>query len=520
MKKILSLFLALPAACSFAQSPEDAVRLSFYTQNGTARNLATGGVMGSLGGDISATFVNPAGLGFYKTREIALTPGIFLNKQNTFYRDSSNSFKKNNFGVGPTGVIIGHSNRRNPSSSDAFALAITQTANFNNSIRYRSLNNFSSFGEMFAEEFAYHPEQYTIDEVLNTMSPMPYTAALGLFTYLIDTVTINGNTVVRAATENILDGGGAIMQDMNKVTRGGMYELALAGAHNEGDKWYMGGTIGMPIVDYRSEMTYSEFDTSASTSNGFKSFTYKNKFNSIGAGVNVKLGIIYRPEEYIRFGLALHSPSFIFMRDENYAELETNLESPSGVPERFTAKSLIFTNNQEGISKYVQQTAWRAILSGSYVFREVENVKKQRGFISADLEYVNHRSNRFRSDSEEPEEWEKEYYKSLNNVNKDIYKGAFNFRVGGELKFNVIMARLGFGYYGNPYKKIQNIEANRMVFSGGLGYRHKGMFIDLTYAHQVHKNADFPYRLQDRANTYAATKQNLGNVVATVGWKF
>lgn len=515
MKKILSLFLLIPATAVWAQSPEDAVRLSFYPQNGSARNMATGGVMGSLGGDITATFVNPAGLGFYKTREIALTPGLFLNKQHTLYRDSSNSFKKNNFGFGPSGVIIGQPKRYNASNSDAFAVAITQTANFNNTIRYRSLNNYSSFSEMFAEEFAYHPEHYSIDEVLNTMSPLPYTAALGFYTYLLDTVTINGNTVVRAAPENILDAGGAIIQDMNKVTSGGMYELALAGAHNEGDKWYVGGTIGIPIVDYRSNMTYSEYDTSSSNTNGFNYFTYKNKFSSIGAGVNLKLGVIYRPEEYIRFGLAVHSPSFIFMRDENYAELETDLGL--GVDK---SNSLQFTNQQPGISKYIQQTAWRAILSGSYVFREVENVKRQRGFISADIEYVNHRSNRFRSDSEEPEEWEKEYYKSLNNVNKDIYKGAFNFRIGGELKFNVIMARLGFGYYGNPYKKIQNIQASRMMLSGGLGYRHKGMFIDLTYAHQVHKNADFPYRLQDRANTYAATKQNLGNVVATVGWKF
>lgn len=515
MKKILFFLLIFPTAISFGQSPEDAVRLSFYPQNGTARNLATGAVMGSLGGDITASFVNPAGLGFYKTREVAITPGLFLNKQNTLYRDSSNSFKKNSFGLGPSGVIIGQANKYNPSNSSAFAVAVTQTANFNNTIRYRSLNNFSSFGEMFAEEFAYHPEQYSIDEVLNTMSPMPYTAALGLYTYLIDTVTINGNTVVRAAPENILDAGGAIMQDMYKKTTGGMYELALAGARNEGDKWYVGGTLGIPIVDYRSEMTYSEFDTSASTSNGFKYFTYRNKFNSMGAGVNLKLGVIYRPEEYIRFGLAVHSPSFIFMRDENWASLSTDLDMGMD-----SINSLTFTNYTPGISKYIQQTAWRAIVSGSYVFREVENVKRQRGFISADIEYVNHRSNRFRSDSEEPQDWEKEYYKSLNNVNKDIYKGAFNFRIGGELKFNVLMARLGFASYGNPYKKIQNIKANRMLLSGGLGYRHKGMFIDLTYVHQIHKNADFPYRLQDRQNTYAALKQNLGNVVATVGWKF
>ena len=81
------------------------------------------------------------------------------------------------------------------------------------------------------------------------------------------------------------------------------------------------------------------------------------------------------------------------------------------------------------------------------------------------------------------------------------------------------MARLGFAYYSNPYKDL-GFKANRAILSGGLGYRHKGVFIDLTYAHQFSKDANFPYRLEDRANTFATTRQNLGNVMATVGFKF
>lgn len=517
MKKLIYIFLLLPATQVFAQIPEDALRYSFYPQNGTARNLAIGGVMGSLGGDLTANYVNPAGLGFYKTREIVLTPAYLLNNQKATFRDEKTSEKKNNFGFGPTGVIIGQPNRYNPKNSSAFSFAVTQTANFNNRIHYKGLNNYSSFSESFAEEFS--KSGYTIDEVLNTLSPLPYTSALGLQTYLIDTATIGGQTVVRGASENILDAGQALQQEMLKTTSGGIYEIAISGAYNAGDKWYFGGSLGIPIINYKSNTVFTESDTSSNTTNGFKSFTYTDDFRTVGAGANLKLGIIYRPQEYIRFGLALHTPSFIFQKDEHTASLATNLETASGQPENFSASSLLFTNNQEGVSKYLQFTAWRAILSGSYVFREIENVKKQKGFISADIEYVNHRGNRFDSDNEEPTEDEKAYYKALNKVVKGMYKGAFNFRVGGELKFNIVMARLGFGYYGNPYKDA-GYKANRMVLSGGLGYRHKGMFVDLTYAHQINKDADFPYRLEDRANTYAATKQNLGNVVATVGWKF
>ena len=111
------------------------------------------------------------------------------------------------------------------------------------------------------------------------------------------------------------------------------------------------------------------------------------------------------------------------------------------------------------------------------------------------------------------------YFKAVNGVIDQQYKGNFNFRIGGELKFNVIMGRLGFAYYGNPYKDAA-VKATRMVLSGGLGYRNKGVFVDLTYVHAINKDVHFPYRLEDRANTYATVKQQKGNVALTVGFKF
>jgi hypothetical protein len=517
MKKYLLLIMLYPVAATFAQVPEDALRYSWYPQNGTARNLAVGGVMGSLGGDITANYVNPAGLGMYKTREIVLSPGFNLNKLKANYRDVSTAEKKNAFAFGPSGIIIGSVNRYHPKNSSAFSLSISQTANLSSVTHYKGLNNYSSFSEQLAEEFA--KSGRSIDEVLNTLSPMPYTSALGLQTYLIDTVSVAGTVQVRGAPENILDAGQALNQEMYKTTSGGIYEVALGGAFNKDDKLYFGGSIGIPIVSYKSDTRFTENDTSSNNKNGFRSFNYQDNFETTGGGVNVKLGAIYKPQESIRLGVALHTPTLFFLKDVHTASITTNLETPSGQPESFSASSNLFTNGQAGQTRYLQSSAWKAIISGSYVFREVENVKKQKGFISADIEYVNHRGSRFSSDAEVPTEDEKGYYKSLNNVIKNLYKGAFNFKVGGEVKFNIIMARLGFAYYTNPYKDAA-FKANRMLLSGGLGYRHQGVFVDLTYVYNITKDANFPYRLEDRANTFASTKQNLGNIMATIGWKF
>ena len=81
------------------------------------------------------------------------------------------------------------------------------------------------------------------------------------------------------------------------------------------------------------------------------------------------------------------------------------------------------------------------------------------------------------------------------------------------------MARLGFAYYTNPYAD-KALKANRMLLSGGLGYRHKGFFIDLTYVHSFNKDVDFAYRLADKNNTFATVKNQRGNIVASFGVKF
>ncbi len=514
MKKYL-LFISLFFSFQlFAQTPEDALRYSFIPQNGSARNMAIGGAMGSLGGDITTTFVNPAGLGFYKTNEFVLTPGFLLNNNQANFRTTANQNKKNNFGFGTSGWVWGYANRNNPNINNAVSFAVNQTANFTNSVQYTGLNNYSSFSEQFAEEFA--KSGYSINQVLNVNSPLPYTSAVALNTYLIDTIKVNGAYQVKGAPEYILDAGQALRQQMIHNTSGGITELALGFARNNDGKWLLGGTFGLPIINYTSNTNFIESDTSKNTNNHFNQFEYNDNFTTKGWGANLKLGIIFRPQESIRLGLAIHSPTIMFLTDTRTATLSTKLESPIG---NFSETSNTFTNGQPGQSKYYQTSPFKAILSASYIFKEVADTKKQKGFITADLEYVRHKDSRFTTENATPTDAEKAYYTQLNSVIKEDYKSTLNFKIGGELKFNTIMARLGFAYYGNPYTSAPE-KINRMLLSGGLGYRNKGMFIDLTYVYGITKNIDFPYRLQDRANTYAVLKQHQGDIVATVGFKF
>lgn len=513
--KIIILFSSLLLCSSLsAQVPEDALRYSWLTHNGTARNMATGGVMGSLGGDISAIYSNPAGIGFFKTNEVLITPGVLLNHNKINYRDSGSVSDKNSFRFGPSGVIIALTDKYETHQSAALSFAINQTASFNNSYRYSAYNNYSSFSEQFAEELS--NSHLPLSTILNTNSPLPYSGAQAFYTYLVDTITINNQLVFKAAPEYILDSGKALLQNFTKNTKGGMYELAAAYAHNFNDKWYFGGGIGIPLISYESNTVTTEKDTSAASSR-FNSFTYTDHFTTQGVGFNARLGVIFRPKDHFRVGFSFQTPTFMTLKDKRNTSLETALTSPTDI---IKINSDSFSIGQPGSYTYQQFSPWKAAISASYVFREVEDVTKQRGFVSLDIEYVNHHGSKFKSGSDSPTDDEKNYFKQLTSVVKDLYKGTFNFRLGGEVKFNTIMARLGVAYYGNPYKSWAPVKANKMFLSGGLGYRNKGFFVDLTYVQQVTKDFEIPYRLGDKFNTYASNKLTQGNVVATVGIKF
>jgi hypothetical protein len=157
------------------------------------------------------------------------------------------------------------------------------------------------------------------------------------------------------------------------------------------------------------------------------------------------------------------------------------------------------------------------LISASYLFHTVEDTKKQRGFITADVEYVSYGGARFFTSGNE-DQTGKDYYTSLNDIVKDYYKGAVNVRLGGELKFDPFAVRLGGAYYGSPYND-NTLKAHRIMAAGGIGFRKHGFLVDLTYAYTLNKDINFTYRLNDKPYTIAEWNNNRGNILLTFGFK-
>lgn len=513
MKKTLLILSGIIAyTAGFTQEPADALRYSWYVPGGSARTQAVGGAMGSLGGDITASFVNPAGLAFYKTGDFIFSPIYQLQKTKATYLDRTEREKTNRLTWGTTGFVIGSGDGRGSVRNMAFSIAMNRTADFNGDILYRGQNNQSSFSQKFVEELNNSGIRDTRVE-----TEFPLGSSLVYNTHWINPVVNGSGQIESFITAAPVSTG--LNQQYKVKNRGGITEFALGMAVNLKEKLMIGGSLGIPVLSYRRETEFVEGDATTNPNNNFDYGIFSDNLKTSGVGVNLKAGLIYKPAEFWRVGLSVHSPTLYSLKDKYEASVVLNDDVADD--QAWTDDTRRYTNDQPSEFKYLLVTPYRVIGSVSYVLREIEDVTKQKGFLTADVEYVNYKASSFQTDEDNNnDEATKNYLKSLNGAVDKAYKSALNFRAGGELKFTTIMVRLGAAYYGNPYKDIKGEKGRKINLSGGLGYRNKGFFIDLTYVHAMNKDVNFAYRLESAPYYAANIKNTTGNVFATVGFKF
>ncbi|HXB08473.1 MAG TPA: hypothetical protein VNW04_15185 [Puia sp.] len=511
---IIGIFLCLHAS---AQLPEDALRASWTTPGGTAREQAIGGAMGSLGGDITAAFINPAGLGLYKTSEIVFSPGWrFQTDKGNYWGQNLRAPSVNQFSLGASGLVLGYDGVL-PGVNNAFVISVNRTADFNNHVAYQGINNYSSFSEQYVEEFA----ASGLDINSGIFSPsLTYGTRMGLYTSLIDTATINGTLQVIGQPQK----AGSVLQHNDLLSKGGITEIDISLASSYHDKWYVGGSLGIPILNYTRYQTYTETDASGNPNNDFQSFTYSETYSTKGAGINGKLGVIYSPSTPWRIGLAVHTPSVLSLTDRISAAMSTRTENYTALKEvDITSQQLDQIANlspEPNTSSYRLYTPWHFLVSGSYIFGSGQaDAKNQKGFVSADLEYITTHNPHFSAaPGNDPNSTPDNIYDGVNQAIKGSYKGTFSARLGGEMKFDKWMVRAGGAYYTNPYS-TGGIKADRLFLSTGLGYRRKSLFVDLTYVARFSRDINVPYYLADKNNFAATLKETGGTAMLTVGIK-
>jgi len=108
-------------------------------------------------------------------------------------------------------------------------------------------------------------------------------------------------------------------------------------------------------------------------------------------------------------------------------------------------------------------------------------------------------------------------FQDVNDEIKANYKTPLNIRFGTEWKIQDFRVRGGFGYYGTPYQPGINT-GERYVASGGIGYRGKHFFADLTYVWSQTKQEYYFYDITLVNPSYNTLSSN--TILTTFGIRF
>ncbi|MEO9211503.1 MAG: aromatic hydrocarbon degradation protein, partial [Ginsengibacter sp.] len=326
LKITLLVFSLFSTGFLFAQEPADGLRFSYLTQNGgTARTQAIGGAGASLGGEFSSLFINPAGLGFYKTGDFVITPNYSMNNNKVTYLNNPENSTKNNFSLGATGLVFAVPSSSKSVSNISVGIGINKVADFNNLIYYKGKNTQSSYSEKYLEELI----RDNVTDPNNAAKNYPYGSSLAINTYLIDPTYDGGghvNGYKTAANPNT-----GLNQENTINTRGGITDISIGAAANIQDKWYFGGSLSVPYLSYKRDATYRESDASGNTNNGFNFFETKESLQTTGIGIGAKFGAIFKPVKYFRIGAAIHTPTFYQLTDNYVISMATDLEGSGGI---------------------------------------------------------------------------------------------------------------------------------------------------------------------------------------------
>ena len=517
---ILSSFLGL-----YSQNELDAFRHSQFGLTGTARSMGLGGAYSAVGADLSSATNNPAGLGVYRSSSFVISPMVsFINTKSEFLGETE-SESASYFGVPSLGMVFHKQNFYDNGreivevsqglKSYTFAIGYNQIENYQRQASVSGYNTESSITDMFAE-------QANADGIPYFQLDPASLPGLAFNTFSIDTILGAENIYYPAVN------GGEIQQlvELNESGRRNEWFMALAG--NLDDFLYFGGSLGIQRINYEQTLFFQEDDINNlheglqpdpffQLETPMNQVRYTETFSTRGFGINGQLGVIVRPADPLRIGLSLKTPTYLSLTDRFTTELAQNYTIDLGTG---TGTEELTESTEPAQYRYNLVTPYKITGGLMYLFGK-------SGFISADVDYTDFSfANLNASDYD---------FRSENNNIEDLYKQAVNYRVGGELRVNVLRLRAGGAVYGDPLTdlakeyldyedrtKLLNISGARRFFTLGLGVRQPNYFFDVTFINQQQKDKFSPYNAQS-TEIFAPTVVNTttrASVMFTLGFTY
>ncbi|TAH03596.1 MAG: hypothetical protein EAZ15_02630 [Sphingobacteriales bacterium] len=478
---------------TFAQNYDvDAFRFSGATNSATARFNALGGAQTSLGGDLTSLYGNPAGLGMFTKSEFSFTPSFNTNNNETSFLDTKTTQNTNHVNLNNMGIVF-HSPIAKTGDltsgvlSFNFGIGYQKTNFFKNDINFRGgVTNSNGISDYLSERA--NGEGVKADFIASNVT------FAGFFASLIDTLTTNGR-IYKPLTASDAD------QNLRLNTKGNQSNVDFSMGLNIGNKLYLGATLGLASINYRSNNILNEQGLTIVKDNSGVNQVYDYNANFVsnydtqGSGVNFKIGAILKPVYEFRIGLSLETPTWYSITD-NYSE-NLSLRDIKNKPV-----------NEKDSYPFDYRLSTPLKLNGG-----ISYFISNKGFLTANVNFVDYSGIRFRSNNSTTDA-------TTNAALSSRYKEALNYSFGAEFKLiDNFMIRGGYSSFGNPY---QNIDFKSENYSGGLGYRFGSYYIDgaVIFNQNNIQNQYFSYSLNNRTEPAANRITQTTNVSLTFGARF
>jgi len=499
MKKTITILLItiIIPAIGYSQDLLDALRYSTYQLEGTARAGAMGNAFGALGGDFTSVSINPAGIGLYRSAELALSPYFGQNNIESTYLSTTFSDSKYNFAfsnISYVGSFIAGANSESGIVSLNFGIGYNRLKDFNSNALVEGYNSNSSFLDYIAENANYGDWSDFYEELA------------------WQTDLLLQDTETSVYWHDMEDAGYGHSQQKSITRRGSLDEYTLALGLNFNHKFYAGASVGIQDLYFKETSSITEWDEDGSIPY-FNDLQFDSYLRTSGTGFNVKLGIIFKPVNAVRLGASLHTPTFFRLNDTYHTAMSSSITYDDGGTEYYYEES-----DRIGEYDYDLETPLRATISGAFVIAKA-------GLISFDYEYVDYSKAKLRDGGDGY---------AFVAENKDIteaYKAVGNIRLGGEYRITEELSlRGGYEFYPSAYesaafgKSQPNSDANRQVFAGGVGYKKGGFFFDIAVRNIVAENYNLLYSapLTSAYNQpeMAKFENSFTKAILTLGFRF
>ncbi|MDR2928313.1 MAG: outer membrane protein transport protein [Cytophagaceae bacterium] len=509
MKRIIiATTLMATGLVALAQTEDDALRFSVDRFSGTARSVALSGAVGALGGDYTSIGVNPAGIAVYRSSEFTFTPSFNYNTSSTNYyktKGNDDKFYVPLQQIGYVGTFMPMRDATNGIVSSHFSIGYNKTNNFSRRSFFQAEGLSTSMLDTYvlgvSGDNFYDPYYNWATGSNLIFSSEAAGTYLNAFEYLD-----KNNKIIRT---NV-----GIDQSRVLHERGGAGDFNIAAGANVSNKLMFGGSFAVSHSSYRSELQHAEAVSGGvrqypqayreyhGDAGALDNYIMNEELEVTGIGVNLKVGVIYKPVNSVRIGAAFHSPTF-YSFDESYAT--------SGVAEYYYDGKMLIGNSERerGENSYNFRTPFKGVGSLAYIF-------DRKGLVSVDYEYTDYSAMQFVSQYSNVSD--KQWANDLNKTIRSTFRPTHNLRFGAEFKpTEVFTLRGGYGLIQNPYQsKYLNSSNKYQTFSFGIGYRANAMFIDAAY---MLRNEKYIYSLYYDANVAEITNNN-HQLAVTLGWRF